>query len=617
MKENSKYSEYSKEELISEITELKKRKKYGLVWDEEREPENVVKECKKKLPVLKEVKNRSKFSSSSETTHILIEGDNYHSLSVLNYTHKSKIDVIYIDPPYNTGAKDWKYNNNYVDGEDSYRHSKWLSFMKNRLVLAKNLLTKSGVLICAIDENEQERTGLLLEEIFPTYQKTCVTIIHNPGGIQGDNFSYCHEYAYFVFPSGGRYINLQDRVDSPDIRPLRDVSTGNHLRENAANCFYPIYVKNNKIIGFGNVCKDDFHPKSANINRNDGTLEIYPIDSQGNERKWTFARQNVEKIQNELSVEFNKRRKIWDVIRTKNQFNYKTVWTDKKFNSNSYGSSLLNKLIDNKFPFPKSLYNVKECLDAAVKNKPDAIILDFFAGSGTTAQAVLEMNRLDNGNRKFILCTNNEGNICEDICYPRVLNVMGGYQAKTKARSLLFDKKLTLKDLSNTKEIFDQIKELSISTKKQFDSFENEFEMNTIKLYGVNKKQKKIAGLGGNLKYYQTSFVPNLATDRNKENLTRKSTEMICLKEDTYEVVSESNNTKIFKNDLQFTAILFDEDGISDLKKIIVNYELPIVVYIFSLADDDFSDHFSDLKNKIEVKSIPAAILRLYKRIFR
>ena len=181
----------TKEKLLTEVErlkkELKKKKKYGLVWEDK--PEDVVKMCKEKLPVLKEVKSKEIITDKNKPMNLLIEGDNYHALSVLNYTHKGKIDVIYIDPPYNTGAKDWKYNNNYVDVNNQWRHSKWISFMNNRLKLCKTLLTKTGVLVCTIDDNEQENLGLLLKELFPNREITCVTIVHNPRGVQGTNFN--------------------------------------------------------------------------------------------------------------------------------------------------------------------------------------------------------------------------------------------------------------------------------------------------------------------------------------------------------------------------------------------------------------------------------------------
>jgi adenine-specific DNA-methyltransferase len=611
------YSGWSKEDLINRVHELEKRKKYGLVWDEEREPEQVVLQCKKELPVLKEAKEKEIKNDPDKPTHILIEGDNYHALSVLNYTHENSVDVIYIDPPYNTGARDWKYNNNFIDENDAYRHSKWLTFMNNRLKVAKNLLKPKGLLICAVDENEQERLGLLLEDIFPSHQKTCVTIIHNPGGIQGDNFSYSHEYAYFIYPKGKRYINLQDRDENPDIRPLRDVSKGNHLRESAKNCFYPIFVKDNEIIGFGDVSDESFHPESINVYRDDGILEIYPIDPNGNERKWVFARQSVEEIKDELSVQYNNRRKIWDIIRNKTHFNYKTVWVDKKYNSNIFGSKILNQILDKEFPFPKSLWNVKECLDAAVRNNKNAIILDYFAGSGTTGHAVLEMNRIDSGNRKFILCTNNENNICDEVCLPRIRKIIKGYRANSKTRSLLIDKKISFRDLSNIDMLLKNIDKEKLKNQNIFEKYEIEFEDNTIKLFGVNKKGSFIDGFSGNLKYYQTDFVPAESTDENKEKLTKQSVEMLCLRENTFDLVSEEALIKIFRSKEKYTAILFDQLEIPKLKETIKKFDKPVHVYIFSLGDDNFADEFFDMKNSVTVKSIPAAILRVYRRIFK
>jgi len=611
------YTKYSNEELIAEITELKKRKKYGLVWDEEREPEDVVLKCKKELPVLKEVKSKaipSRNPDPEKPTHILIEGDNYHALSVLNYTHEKSVDVIYIDPPYNTGAKDWKYNNNFVDENDAYRHSKWLSFMNNRLKISKYLLKPTGVLICAIDKNEQERLGLLIDNIFPSYNKTCVTIVHNPGGVQGDNFSYSHEYAYFIFPSDGIYINRVIREEA-DIIPFRDWGGNESKRETGKNSFYPIISDGEKIISFGDVCDESFKPGSANEIQDDGTIIIYPIDNDGVERKWRFARQSVESIKNDLFVEIINDEYV--IKRNKSEYRYKTVWTDKKYNSNAYGSSLLNRIIDESFPYPKSLYNTKECLDAVVKNNKNAVILDFFAGSGTTAHAVLEMNRLDEGKRQFIICTNNESDICEKVCYPRVDKVINGYEAKSKIPSLLFDRKITFRDLSKTEEILKELDEIKNEHSDTFEKFEVKFEDNVLRLFGVTNKESNVEGFGGNLKYFRTSFVSSLPTDKNKEILTKKSVEMLCLRENTFELVSENDTIKIFKNNTKHTAILFEETKIDELKEIVSSLDGKVFVYVFSLEDDDFSEEFEEMNNKVKVCSIPAAILNVYRRIFK
>jgi len=330
------YQEYSKEDLIARIQQLEKRKRFGLVWEEERTLEQFDKESEGKLPVLEEVKKNAILTDPKKPVNILIEGDNYHALSVLNYTHPKSVDVIYIDPPYNTGAKDWKYNNSYVDVNDSYRHSKWLSFMSKRLLLAKNLLRPTGVLICTIDENEHAALGMLLQELFPSSEIVGIVIIHNPAGVQGKNFSYTHEFAYFVYPKNGSFIGKTVR-EKDLISPLRDWG-GTSVRALAKNCFYPIIVKNGKITGFGDVCQENYHPKYSNIKQKDGSIFIYPIDKNHIERKWVYSRTSAEKNQAQLFCkEVNGE---WVVIRRKNLFTYRTVWDDKRYYANVYGSKL-------------------------------------------------------------------------------------------------------------------------------------------------------------------------------------------------------------------------------------------------------------------------------------
>ena len=287
--------------------------------------------------------------------------------------------------------------------------------MRSRLTLAKQLLNPiNGVLIVAIDDNELNTTGLLLQEIFPTYRQFCVTVVHNPNGNQGKNFGIANEFAYFLLPSGDQLLSLESREDDPDIRPLRDVSGNNNMRTDAKNCFYPIFVKDDQIIGFGDVCDDEFHPGRANIVRDDGIIEVYPIDASGNERKWVFARQTVETIRSELVVEWNNSRKIFDIIRHKTHFTYKSIWTKKEYNANSYGSKLITKIFGEKrFDYPKSLYTVEECIRAVCGDRPNAIVVDFFAGSGTTLHAVNLLNVERGGNRRCIMVTNNEVSVKE------------------------------------------------------------------------------------------------------------------------------------------------------------------------------------------------------------
>ena len=183
------YTNWSKEDLVKEIKKLKKRKKYGIVWDDEKTKEEFDKNSIGKFPILKEIKTKGIQTDNNSPTNILIEGDNYHTLSVLNYTHEKQVDVIYIDPPFNTGSTSWKYNNKFVERDDSFKHSKWLSFMKKRLNLSKHLLRKSGIIIVAIDDYEIHTLRLLLDEIFDEHNRLgTITVVHNPRGRNDDKF---------------------------------------------------------------------------------------------------------------------------------------------------------------------------------------------------------------------------------------------------------------------------------------------------------------------------------------------------------------------------------------------------------------------------------------------
>jgi adenine-specific DNA-methyltransferase len=554
------------DDLQAQIRKLKKNN-LGLVFEDKKE--DVVTQCEKNIPVLKEVKTK-RLIEKDRPNNLLIEGDNYHALSVLNYTHKKNIDLIYIDPPYNTGAKNWKYNNDYVDKDDEYRHSKWLSFMRHRLNLAKNLLKDDGVLICAIDENEQAHLSVLIEQIFPAHDQHTVTIVHNPKGVQGTNFSYTHEYAIFVVPSDRKTIG--DRSLAEDeiyVSNLRNWGSESE-RTDAKNCFYPIIVSNGKIIGFGDVAPDKFHPKSANEKQKDGSVYIWPVDEKGVERKWRYARQSVDEIKEVLQVK-ESRGGLIQIMIAKDYGTYKTVWTDKKYDASEYGTKLLREIVPNSdFDFPKSLYTVYDCLFAVIGNRPHANVLDFFAGSGTTGHAVLEMNQNDGGNRKFILCTNNENNnegnggIAESVCYPRIKAVIKGYK---------------------------------------------------------NKKNEKVEGVKSSLYYYKTDLVDiehlHKIPDEGKIRVTYQAGEMIAVREDTPDEVEKNDWWQIFEGNGRMTVIYFKEDK-SKLLELIEKLDkkgLPVALYIFSWGKNEYKGEYSS--PHIRVEDIPEPILEVYKEINR
>ena len=359
------------------------------------------------------------------TENLYIEGDNLEVLKLLQETYLHKVKMIYIDPPYNTGfnliyhndfhqkAQDYLANSGQqdVDGntlvanpETNGRfHTDWLNMICPRLRLAKDLLTDDGVLCCAIDENEFATLSLVLKEIFgeSNYEHSYVSVVHNPRGQQGNNFSYVNEYLIFVYPSDGKKYLSDFPKDTVDARNLRDSGTESD-RTDARNCFYPFIVKGGEIVGIGEVPENNFHPSSANVYRDDGTIEIWPINDSGDEKKWRYARQTVEKILPQL--EPKEGRNSIQIIFNKSEGTMRSVWSNARYDASEYGTKLVQSLLgDSSFTYPKSLYAVCDAVMAGTREDKAAIVLDFFSGSATTAHAVMQLNAEDGGHRKFIM----------------------------------------------------------------------------------------------------------------------------------------------------------------------------------------------------------------------
>lgn len=357
------------------------------------------------------------------TQNLIIEGDNLEVLKLIQKRFHGKVKAIYIDPPYNTG-RNLVYPNDYRDGVRTYLevtgqregamaltsnpsaggrfHANWLSMIYPRLRLARDLLSADGVLICTIDDNEVSQLGVLLREVFEegSYDHVCVPIVHNPRGVQGKNFSYVHEYAFFVFPAGQKAI-CDRKIDEGDVEWSQFRNWGGESqRTDAKNCFYAVKVRDGQIIGFGDVCPDGFHPKQTEIVGD--VAYVYPIDRSGVERKWRYARQSVDDIRGMLRA--RRADYGWEIEIGKTFALYKTVWNDSRYDANDYGTGMVNDLVPGSpFTFPKSLWAVYDSLLAATACDPNAIILDFFAGSGTTAHAVMELNKRLGGQRRFVL----------------------------------------------------------------------------------------------------------------------------------------------------------------------------------------------------------------------
>jgi adenine-specific DNA-methyltransferase len=325
----------------------------------------------------------------------LIKSENYQALNTILPKFRGRVRCIYIDPPYNSKTTEIAYINRY-------KHSSWLTLMENRLRLSKWFATKDGSHVVAIDENEQEVLGRLLSLIFPDHEKVCIAIIHNKKGIQGKYFSYNHEYAFFCIPPALPKVNgisiPEQEWEYDNLRKWGRESE----RATARNCFYPIIVKDKTIIGFGDVCPDDFHPESANVKDGDRVL-VYPVDPKGIERKWRYSRDSIEEIRHLLKVHIVQSTGEVQIHKAKAEKTIKTVWDDPRYIAGDYGTKWLTDLglkVSEDF-YPKSVHTVADSVFAV--SEKQSLILDFFAGSGTTAHAVINLNREDCGRRKYIL----------------------------------------------------------------------------------------------------------------------------------------------------------------------------------------------------------------------
>ena len=383
--------------------------------------------------------------------HAVINGENFHALQLLAYTYEGQVDCLYLDPPYNSGSADWRYNNRYVDATDSYRHSKWLSMMEKRLRIGKRLLKPDGVVIITIDENEVHHLGVLLEEIFPEYQRTLITIVINPKGTGAANFARVEEYAFFLVPESAgddrvprmpisfgvpwdarrdhRVIEVPAEAENGEtdtsggsfFRKLalrRDGAESSNRRDRPRQ-FYAIYV-NEKTHAIGGIGPELGPEDDVDLSAPGGFVAVYPVDPSGRHRVWRYGRQTMVRLieSGEIRVGRHDAKKDtyslyhWKPIDSSEADTRqpRTVWWHSSHDAGAHGSSLLNMLLGERsvFPFPKSLYAVRDCLQLAVGDHPEALVVDFFAGSGTTLHATALLNSEDAGRRRCILVTNNE-----------------------------------------------------------------------------------------------------------------------------------------------------------------------------------------------------------------
>lgn len=438
-------------EIQNHLTE----KKFGLVFEEH--TEEVDEKLLTHIPVLCADKDRRLCKDESKPWNFLIEGDNLQALYLLDKTHRGQVDCIYIDPPYNTGAKDWKYNNDYVDGQDVYRHSKWLSMMQCRLMFAKRLLNNdTGVLIVTIDEHEVHHLRTMLEELFPNFYIQMVTAVINPKGVTQGRFSRVEEYIIYCFAPNAFVADSEDNLLNPPDRKRKPRWKGllrsgtDALRADRESMFYPVLIdpSNQMVVRAG-----DYLPLSQTPNiaeKVDGYDVAWPIRKDGSFGRWSVGSETLNELIKKGYVSCGK----YDVKRQTYGISYisqpnqkkiengtikivgrnattgvveieyasddtrviKTVWHRSYHDAGAYGSDMITDILGQSraFSFPKSLYSTKDALNAVLRNNKNAIIVDFFAGSGTTLNAVNLMNEEDNGNRKCIIVTNNECSEAEE-----------------------------------------------------------------------------------------------------------------------------------------------------------------------------------------------------------
>ena len=548
---------------------LRESKSYGLVWEDK--PEAVEEKMQEELPVLKEVKERAIVSDDKDApNHILIEGDNLEALTTLAYTHAGRIDVIYIDPPYNTGNKDFVYNDSFVDREDTYRHSKWLSFMSRRLRIAKQLLSDKGVIFISIDDNEQAQLKLLCDDIF------------NENKMIGQIVWFKKRKGSFL---SNKLISLTEYVLSYSNNESTELFGG-----------LPSNNESQPIIKRTNAQKELVFP--ANIVKTKLPNGVYQKGVYG---KGTSASELLEDavVENGLFISILKIKApfVWsqdflnkeindgtEIIINTNNFQVRVIRHNntsikalpsfidgrEEGATNEDAYELLKDIfkVDNPFQYSKPVNLIKKFILSNSFFNKDITVLDFFAGSGTTLHATMQLNAEDGGHRQCILVTNNENGICENVTYERNRRVICGY---------------------------------------------------------TTPKGEHVTGLtNNNLRYYRTGFVSRNRSVQNMRRLVNLSTDMLCIKEDLYTELPTFCGERTYKGIFRYfddgqkqMLIIYREEVIERLVELIYGMDVKgkIKIYVFSPSEDPWEDSFEDVSDKVELCALPAAIYNAYRRI--
>ena len=581
------------------------KKKYGLVWEDK--PEEVEEQLRINLPVLKEVKDKAIINGEEYPNHILIEGDNLHALTALTFTHEGKVDVIYIDPPYNTGKEnEFRYNDRWILNEDPFKHSMWLNFMVKRLKIAKRLLNENGVFICHIDENEFDALNLLLEtEIFSNNDFLGVIVWNklNPKG-EVVGVATMHEYVLVYAKQKEKFRTIENILTRAKPNAIAILSKAKSLYSKIGKMQIPESVK--EVVKPFNYSKEllkDFEVLyDLDLVNSEFQVWISNQDFSGGEKAYKFIDENGD-VYRGVSMaapdkpETRSHRPIIHPITKKPCPVPDKGWrnpdstmdkllerglilfgenenkqperkyllkenliegTPSIYNNGSSDEQLMKELKLN-FPYPK-VTSASQYLLKNIHPNPK-VILDFFAGSGTTLHATMALNADDGGNRQCILVTNNENNICEEVTYERNKRVVQGY---------------------------------------------------------TSAKGVQVEGLtSNNLRYYKSEFVSREPSLKNKRELTQLAIELLCIKEDCYtEQKINIKQARLFANNKVTFLILFDDHIIPQAVEFIKGIESPeIKVYVFSMGSDPYTEDFADVLDKVTLCPIPDSIYKAYQNV--
>lgn len=548
---------------------LSETPKYGLVWEDT--PENAYDEMKAYIPVMREDKSKAIVNDREAPNHVIIEGDNLHALSDLCYTHAGKIDVIYIDPPYNTGNKDFVYNDQFIDKENQFRHSSWLSFMKKRLILAQDLLSDKGVIFISIDDNEQAPLKMLCDKIFGE-QNFITNIIWQSTAGSNTGTDIITVTEYILVYSKHRQTCKFDGM-------LSDESTFKYSDEfEETRGKYALDKLDRRRVG-------PHYSEALNfpITMPDGTLR-YPGGSDAKSPEgWNYLWSSSKVqwgIENNFIV-FKKSKGTWNVYNKRyskidntgkpyeRTSPFRNLITSDQCNTAQGTAEITSILGVRKFDFPKPSKLIRQLLLTIVRTNKQSTILDFFAGSGTTLHATMELNKEDGGHRQCILVTNNENNICEEVTYPRNKKVIEGYDTP---------------------------------------------------------KGEHVEGLhDNNLRYFKMGKVPRTPSISNRRKLAASMIDMLRIKHDIYTRKKQIGNYPIDERTMRYyedngrgLLIVMMPSEINDVVEAIKAMPKPaerVEVYVYSDGAYGYDDDFAAVADRVNVYALPSPMLKTFHRI--